>query len=50
MGLNSPPLTLNMHSDPKIDLSTTSEIDVKAYREGDFYMQDYSTGTSNHGL
>lgn len=50
MGLNSPPLTLNSHSNAKMDVSTTSEIDVKAYREGDFYLQDYSTGISNHGL
>ena len=50
MGLNSPPLTLNSHSNAKMDLSTTSEINVKAYREGDFYLQDYSTGIGNHGL
>jgi hypothetical protein len=50
MGLNSPPLTLNTYSNAKMDMSTTSEVDVKAYREGDFYMQDYSTGISNHGL
>jgi hypothetical protein len=38
IGLKAPPLILNTHSNAKLDFSTTSEINIKAYREGDYYI------------
>ena len=46
-GFISPPISFNTNSlNTEVVPPSTSDIDVKVYREGDFYMQDYQSEAS----